>query len=89
MKLIKILTILCLVISGGCLMVIGFRKKLPLFGAILSPKLKEDLDYIDKRLALIALLFFFVFYSPCFKIFRIVLKAKGEAEGTGHFQQGI
>ena len=39
-------------------MAIALRKKLPLFGTLLSPKLYEELDSTDKRLALTGLIFF-------------------------------
>lgn len=56
--IIEVFAILSGAISGGCLAAIQLRKKLPLLGAIFSPKLKEELDSIDKRLAITALIFF-------------------------------
>lgn len=59
--MIEVFAILCGLISGICLMAIALRKKLPVFGAILSSKLREELDSTDKRLALVALVFFLFF----------------------------
>ena len=56
--MIEILAIICGVISGGCLLAIALRKKLPLIGTIFSPKLSEELDATDKQLAIGALIFF-------------------------------
>ena len=50
--------ILFALISALCLIVILLRKKLPPFRSMLSQKMVFDLDKIDKRLALIALLSF-------------------------------
>jgi len=54
----EVFAIICGLISGICLTAIASRKKIPLFGAIFSPKLREELDSTDKRLALGALVFF-------------------------------
>lgn len=56
--MIEIFAIISGIIAGACLMAIAIRKKLPLIGTILSPKLKEELDATDKKLALAALFFF-------------------------------
>lgn len=56
--MIEFLTIISGTISGACFMAIGLRKKLPLFGTLLSPKVYEDLDATDKRLVLIGAIFF-------------------------------
>ncbi|MBI5875129.1 MAG: hypothetical protein HZB81_04685 [Deltaproteobacteria bacterium] len=42
-------------------MAIALRKKLPLFGTLLSPKVYEDIDATDKRLALAGAIFFLLF----------------------------
>jgi len=47
-------------ISGGCLLAIQLRKKLPLFGGIVSPKMHENIDSTDKKLAIFALIAFMV-----------------------------
>jgi len=65
--MLEIFAKICGLISGICLMVIALSKKLPLFGTIFSPKLREKLDVIDKRLALTALIFFL------FSIFFVIL----------------
>lgn len=56
--MIKILAIISGIIGGACFMAIALRKKLPLIGTILSPKLKEELDVIDKKLVLVGSFFF-------------------------------
>lgn len=56
--MVEVLAVLSGIISGLCSMAILLRKKLPLFGTLFSPKLKEELDATDKRLALTALIFF-------------------------------
>ncbi|MFT5728067.1 MAG: hypothetical protein ACI8PB_002218 [Desulforhopalus sp.] len=53
--------ILFALISALCLIVILLRKKLPPFRSMLSQKMIFDLDKIDKRLALIALISFLYF----------------------------
>jgi len=53
-----LLGFISLLISGTCLIVITLRKKLPLFGSILSPKLNEKIDTTDKYLAITAFVFF-------------------------------
>lgn len=58
MSIGEFLALICAIIAGVCLMVILMRKKLPLIGTILSPKIKEELDSTDKKLALTALFFF-------------------------------
>jgi len=45
-------------LSGVCLTVVFFRKRLPLFGGLVSSKMRLDLDKTDKRLALTALVLF-------------------------------
>ena len=60
MIMAEVLAVVSGVISGGCLMVIVLRKRLPFIGSIASPKLKEPLDATDKRLALMSLVFFLV-----------------------------
>lgn len=58
------LAILFGVITGGCLLIIQVRvhvkKGLPLFGSILSDKLLEEIDKIDKTLAFFALISFLI-----------------------------
>ncbi|MDP2682387.1 MAG: hypothetical protein Q8P28_06225 [Deltaproteobacteria bacterium] len=60
-NIFEILAIISGAISGVCFMAIALRKKLPLFGALLSPKIYEDLDATDKRLALAGAIFFLLF----------------------------
>lgn len=44
--------------SGCCLFVIQMRKKLPLWGSLLSPKINLVLDSKDKILLVLALVLF-------------------------------
>ena len=57
-NIFEILAIIAGAISGTCFMAIAIRKKLPLFGTLLSPKVYEDLDATDKRLVLAGVIFF-------------------------------
>lgn len=54
----EVLAILSGLISGACFMAIALRKKLPLFGTLLSPKVYEELDSTDKRLVFMGFIFF-------------------------------
>ena len=67
--MIEVLGFISLVISGGCMAIIGLRKKRPLFGGIFSSKLNENIDSTDKYLALAALVFFLI-AMLCLVIFR-------------------
>jgi len=46
------------VASGGCLLAIAFRKKIPFWGALYSQKIQVKLDNVDKLLAFSALVGF-------------------------------
>lgn len=54
----KFLPLISGVMAGACLMAISLRKKMPLIGTLLSPKLRGRLDATDTRLAVAALFFF-------------------------------
>lgn len=56
----KFLPLISGFIAGACLMFISLRKRMPLIGALISPKLREKLDSTDKKLAFGALFFFFI-----------------------------
>jgi hypothetical protein len=45
-------------VSGACLLAIAIRHRVPLFGALISEKIKVDLDQTDGRLAAASALFF-------------------------------
>lgn len=51
------LGLIFMILAGLALSVINVRKK-RIFATLLSPKMNEDIDIIDKCLALVALLFF-------------------------------
>ena len=53
----KVLAILFGLAAGFCLMVLQMRKKLPLWGSLLSPKMHIDLDSKDKILLIAAAVF--------------------------------
>lgn len=48
------------IISGGCLFIIAVRSRMPLFGSIISKEAKNNLEPLDKLLALVALIFFVI-----------------------------
>ena len=48
------------VISGGCLFIIAVRSGMPLFGSIISQEAKQNLEPLDKFLAIVALIFFVI-----------------------------
>lgn len=39
-------------LSGGCLLTIAIRRRVPLWGGLLSPRIRVELDTTDRRLAL-------------------------------------
>jgi hypothetical protein len=59
---VEYLAILFGISTGICFLIIQIRwhliKGLPLFGALLSPKIFEDIDRTDKLLALLGMVFF-------------------------------
>ena len=69
--MIRVLGLISLIFSGSCIAIIGLRKNLPLFGAIFSPKLNENIDSTDKYLALAGLVFFLMTM-----LFLVVLDGK-------------
>ena len=48
------------IISGGCLLAIAIRSRMPFFGSIISQKSKKNLDFVDKILSFFAFIFFII-----------------------------
>lgn len=60
-KILEYIAIFCALIMGVSYVIILLRLKVPLFfSTLLSPKIRQPLDPINKKLALIALIFFIV-----------------------------
>jgi hypothetical protein len=59
--IINLIRVILFVAAGICLAAIGLRRKIPLIGGILSPKIYDNIDRTDKHLILCVILFLFCF----------------------------